>query len=85
MDEGTQLFGQTNFHHLCEIDNLTMSLCNHSATDHGVNTSGITKEIVVGSQFNNAMMASHSDKVIVLWHYWCEWQRGCDESATYSE
>ena len=66
MDEGTQLLQQAEFPRLCEVENLTMSLCNHSAAEHGVNTSGITKEIIVGSQFNNAMMNNQSDRVIVL-------------------
>lgn len=66
MDEGTRLFQQTDFHRLCEVENLTMSLCNHSAAECGVDTSVITKEIVVGSQFNNAMMNNQSDRVIVL-------------------
>jgi len=66
MDEGTRLLQQTNFHRLCELDNLSMSICSHSAAEHGVNASGISKEIVVGSQFNNAMMNNQSDRVIVL-------------------
>lgn len=66
MDEGTRLLRSSEFIRLCELDNVSMSLCNHSATEHGVDTTGVSKEIIVGSQFNNAMMNSQADKVIVL-------------------
>lgn len=66
MNEGTRLLNFPEFIQLCELENTTMSLCNHSATELGVDTTGISKEIIVGSQFNNAMMNNQSDKVIVL-------------------
>jgi predicted peroxiredoxin len=66
MNEGTKLVANSEFIRLCELDNTTMSLCNHSATEFGVDTTGISKEIVIGSQFNNAMMNNQADKVIVL-------------------
>lgn len=66
MNEGTRLLGSYEFTELCKLDNTMMSLCNHSAAEFGVDTTGISKEIIIGSQFNNAMMNSRSDKVIVL-------------------
>jgi predicted peroxiredoxin len=66
MNEGTKLLANSEFTRLCELDNTTMSLCNHSATEFGVDTTGISKEIIIGSQFNNAMMNNQADKIIVL-------------------
>jgi len=66
MNEGTKLLANSEFIRLCELDNTTMSLCNHSATEFGVDTTGISKEIIIGSQFNNAMMNNQADKIIVL-------------------
>ena len=66
MNEGSKLLDSLEFIQLCELDNTTMSLCKHSATEFGVDTAGVPKEIVIGSQFNNAMMNTQADKVIVL-------------------
>ena len=66
MDAGTKLLGETEFTQLCSEDNVIISLCQHSASEHGVNMEGISIEIVLGSQFNNAMMHSESDKVVVF-------------------
>lgn len=66
MDKGTRLLGDTEFTRLCSEDNVVMSLCQHSAEENGVNTEGISKEIVLGSQFNNAMMNNEADRVVVL-------------------
>ena len=66
MDAGTKLLQSDEFPQLCKLENLMMSVCNHSATEHEVETAGVSKEIVIGSQFNNAMMNNQSDKVIVL-------------------
>lgn len=66
MDDGVKLLREAEFTKLCELDNVVMSLCNHSAAEREVDTSGVSKEIIVGSQFNNAMMNNQSDRVIVL-------------------
>ncbi len=66
MNEGAKLLANSEFIRLCELDNTTVSLCNHSATEFGVDTTGISKEIIIGSQFNNAMMNNQADKIIVL-------------------
>jgi len=66
MDKGTEIVASPDFRALCKLENVTMSLCRHSAEEHHVNTDDIPKEIVCGSQFNNAMMNNEADKVIVL-------------------
>ena len=66
MDEGARLLNSSEFVRLCELEKVSISLCKHSATEQGVDTSGINREIIVGSQFNNAMMNNQMDKVIVL-------------------
>lgn len=66
MDEGTRLLQLAEFIALCQLENVSMSLCHHSADEQGVDTSGVSKEIIIGSQFNNAMMNNQADKVIVL-------------------
>lgn len=66
MDDGTKLLGQQEFRQMCGLKNASMSLCRHSAEEKGVDVSGISKEIVAGSQFNNAMMQNESDKVLVF-------------------
>ena len=66
MDEGTELVGKSDFKDLCKLDNVSISICRHSAEERGVDTSRISNEIICGSQFNNAMMNNESDKVIVL-------------------
>lgn len=66
MDEGVRLVGELAFIELCTLGNVTMSLCKHSAEEHRVHTKELSKEIVVGSQFQNAMMGNRSDRVIVL-------------------
>ena len=43
-----------------------MSYCEHSAQRHGGRPAGLPEAIVAGSQFENAIMVSESDKVIVL-------------------
>lgn len=66
MDTGTLLLNNPKFRALCRLENVVMSVCQHSASEQGVNTDGVSKEIVLGSQFNNAMMNNESDKVITL-------------------
>ena len=66
MDEGTDIVGSSDFRGLCKCDNVIISICRHSAERRGVDTSVLSKEIVCGSQFNNAVMNNEADKVIVL-------------------
>lgn len=66
MDEGTKLLRDPEFTRLCKLDNVVMSHCQHSAGEQDVDVSGVPREIVTGSQYNNAMMNNQSDRVIVL-------------------
>ena len=66
MDEGTEIVGSDDFCELCKCDNVMISICRHSAESRGVDTSALSKEIICGSQFNNAVMNNEADKVIVL-------------------
>lgn len=66
MDRGTLLLEDPRFKELCKLDDMEISLCRHSAESMGVDTQNIPKDIVCGSQFNNAMMNHEADKVIVL-------------------
>ena len=58
MDSGTRLLENPEFTQLCAVENVVMSVCQHSASEHGVNTEGVSKEIDLGSQFNKDMMKS---------------------------
>jgi len=66
MDKGTLLINQQSFKDLCMLEGLDISLCRHSAEKMKIDMQKISKDIVCGSQFNNAMMQHESDKVIVL-------------------
>jgi predicted peroxiredoxin len=66
MDGGIQLLGQSSFVALADLDHVTMSLCEHSASQQGTDTSGLPVGVTRGSQMNNALMHREADRVIVL-------------------
>lgn len=66
MDQGTRFLEQESFRDLCKLPGVVLSLCRHSAEEKGVDISNICKDIISGSQFNNAMMNHESDRVLVL-------------------
>ncbi len=66
MDDGTKLIGSAVFAELCKTQGVSVGFCDHSAKHVGVSTDGLPKEIVCGSQYNNAVMLHESDRVIVL-------------------
>jgi len=66
MDEGTRLLENEAFVSLAELDNVSMSLCDHSAKMCGARIEGLPPKIVCASQLNNAMMNHEADRVIVL-------------------
>ena len=65
-DEGTRLLANHRFAALSALPGVVMSYCDHSARDLGGRPAGLPEIIASGSQFENAVMASESDKVIVL-------------------
>lgn len=66
MDDGTKLLHTPEFAELCKTKGVTMSFCDHSAKHMGITSEGLSKEIVCGSQYNNAVMHHDADRVIVL-------------------
>ncbi|HAM52589.1 MAG TPA: hypothetical protein DCP92_18520 [Nitrospiraceae bacterium] len=66
MDDGVRLFGYSAFQSLCKIEGVSMCFCDYSTRLLGVSQEGMSKEIVCGSQYNNAVMNHHADGVIVL-------------------
>ena len=65
-DEGAKLLADRQFSSLSALPGVTMSFCEHSAQRHGGRPAGLPEAIASGSQFENAIMVSESDKVIVL-------------------
>ncbi len=66
MDEGTWLLEDSGCVSLSELANVSISYCDHSAIDLGVNKDGLPEAIERSSQYNNASMNHNADKVIVL-------------------
>lgn len=66
MDDGTKLLHTPEFAELCKTKGVTMGFCDHSAKHMGVTSEGLSKEIVCGSQYNNAVMNHEADRLIVL-------------------
>ena len=66
MDKGTLLINHQAFKDLCMLEGINISLCRHSAEKMNIDLQKISKDIVCGSQFNNAIMQHEADKVIVL-------------------
>jgi peroxiredoxin family protein len=65
-DEGTKLLANQQFSSLSALAGVTMNYCDHSAARHGGRPAALPAAIAQGSQFENAIMNSESDKVIVL-------------------
>lgn len=66
MDEGVGLLEDPAYAGLCRLDGVTLGLCEHSAKGYGLPIEGLPREIVRGSQYQNAVMTHHADRVIVL-------------------
>ena len=66
MDEGARLLESPALAALAGLEGVSVSVCDHSARMHGVNTEGLSPNIVRGSQLQNAMMNHNADRVIVL-------------------
>ncbi len=66
MDEGAKLLENQALAALAGLEGMSISVCDHSAKLHGVNTAGLSPKIVCGSQLHNAMMNHNADRVIVL-------------------
>lgn len=66
MDEGTRLLEDASFVGLAASENVLMSYCDHSAQELGVETGELPGKIERSSQYSNAAMNHHADKVLVL-------------------
>lgn len=66
MDDGVKLLRKPLIVNLHKIPGVSCSFCQHSADVIGVSTNGITREIVSGSQYDNAVMNKEADRVIIL-------------------
>ncbi len=66
MDKGINLFKHDAYKNLCSIDGVSMSYCDHSSKNEGLEKDGMPEVIVCGSQFDNANMMHAADKVITL-------------------
>jgi predicted peroxiredoxin len=66
MDGGSHLLPNPEFTALCTVKGVSMSYCDHSAKGTGIATDGVPKDIVCGSQYNNAIMVNEADRLIVL-------------------
>lgn len=65
-DEGAKLLADDQYSSLSALAGVTMNYCDHSAARYGGRPAGLPEAITQGSQFENAIMNSESDKVIVL-------------------
>jgi predicted peroxiredoxin len=66
MADGERLLEDSRYSELCRIANIKMSYCDHNASHMGIKKELLPEEITCGSQYNNAVMVSEVDKVIVL-------------------
>ena len=66
MDDSIHLLSDPSFSGLTETDNVSMSICRHSAERLGIETENLAEGIKAGSQWENALMAHDADRVIVL-------------------
>ena len=66
MDGGTKLLPNPDFTALCSVKGVSMSYCALNAKAMSIATEGVPKDVVCGSQYNNAIMANESDRLIVL-------------------
>ena len=65
-DEGVKLLANHEFSSLSALPGVAMSFCDHSARRYGGRPDGLPAVISQGGQFDNAIMTSESDKVIML-------------------
>lgn len=65
-DEGVRLLADPEFSGLSALPGVSLSYCDFSAQAWDGRPAGLPEEAVAGSQFDNALMVSASDKVIVL-------------------
>ena len=65
-DEGTRLLASREFSSVVALPGVAASYCDQSARRHGGRPAGLPETVVSGSQLQNAIMVSESDRLIVL-------------------
>ena len=65
-DAGVKLLANPQFSSLSALPGVKMSFCENSVLHHGGRPAELPEAIVSGSQIQNAVMVSESDRVIVL-------------------
>lgn len=66
MDDGVRLLNNAALTGLCGVKGVRMSFCDYSTQQLGGKPAELPEQIICGSQYDNAVMAHESDKVIVL-------------------
>jgi len=66
MAGGETLLENPKYSDLCRNPKVKMKYCDHNATQMGIRKEMIPAEIACGSQYDNALMVSNADRVIVL-------------------
>jgi predicted peroxiredoxin len=66
MDDGVRLLRGIGFSDLCKMNGVSICFCDHSTTLLDLPKGEVSKDIVCGSQYNNAVMNHNADRIIVL-------------------
>ncbi|MCL4492874.1 MAG: hypothetical protein M1510_13425 [Nitrospirae bacterium] len=66
MDSGTKLLAGPVFAELCGLKGITAGFCDYNAKALKISTEGLPRELARGSQYDNAVMVSRADRIIVL-------------------
>jgi len=66
MDEAVQLLSHGSMRELAFVQGVSLSFCEVSARRRGANFESFPKEIVSGSQVDNARMFKRADRVVSL-------------------
>ena len=66
MDSGVQLLSSQLVTDLCKSPGISMSYCDYTMEMNGISKDGLCDNMICGSQYNNAIMNSEADRVILL-------------------
>ncbi len=65
-DEGAKLLADHQFSSLSALAGVRMSYCDHSAACYGGRPAALPEAVAQAGQFENAIMVSESDKILIL-------------------
>ncbi len=66
MDDGAKLLTRDSFLNLASLPNVSLSVCDHSTAQYGIDIHSLPDVIREWGQYNNAKMNHDADRVIVL-------------------